>query len=87
MVAKSQKRIIYIILVMIFLASLITFLYLVFILINLQNNIIELDDKTTVAIGGALAILGIVFGNPLGKKWWHLIYEVNKRGAFLKVKD
>ena len=84
-ITKQQKRIIYIALVMMFLATLFTFLYLLFVLVNFQGQIVVLDDNTTIAIGGVLAILGAMFGNPLGKKWWQLVYLERKRGAFLKV--
>lgn len=85
-ITRSQKRVIYIVMVMILLAVFAVLVYLVFILITLQGRLIALDDKTTTLVGGVVAILAAMFGAPVGKKWWHIVYEEKGRGAFLKVK-
>ncbi len=76
----------YIIMVMILLAISAVLVYLVFILITFQGRLMVLDDKTTTLVGSIVAILAAMFGTPVGKKWWHIVYEEKGRGAFLKVK-
>lgn len=83
---KQQKKTIYILFVMLFLASLFVLLYLLFILINTNDPMIVLSAKTTKVVGGILVIMGAIFGRPLGKKWWQIVYEEKHRGLVLKVK-
>lgn len=84
-ISTNQKRAFYIILVMILLASFFTLMYLIFVLINTSSGLIVLDDKQTEIIGGILFMLGAMFGVPVGKKWWQIIYVEKGRGALLKV--
>jgi len=81
-----RKRVVYIALVMTCVASFFVLCYLVFILINFQGALIKLDERSAKMIGGMLAIIGALFGQSLGKKWWQLVYVERGRGAFLKVK-
>jgi len=83
---KKQKRTIYIFLVMLLMATFTTLIYLIFILINTQNNLVSIDDKQTEMLGAILFIVGGMLGVPIGKKWWYIVYVKMGRGAFLKVK-
>lgn len=85
-ISTNQKRTFYISLVMLLLASFFTLMYLIFVLINTSDSLIVLDDKQTEIVGGILFMLGAMFGVPIGKKWWHIVYEEKGRGAYLKVK-
>lgn len=85
-IRKSQKRIIYILLVMLLLASASVLVYLFFILLNFKGKLVEMDDNASEIVGLVLAILGAMFGVPVGKKWWQIVYVEKGRGAFLKVK-
>ncbi|MDO8507464.1 MAG: hypothetical protein Q7S53_02755 [bacterium] len=85
-IGKKQKRIIYIIMVMILLASVAALIYLIFVLINFNGTLLEMNDRTSEVVGGILAIIGAMFGVPVGRKWWQIVYEERGRGAFLKVK-
>lgn len=85
-IGKKQKKIIYIIMVMILLASVAALMYLIFILINFNGKLLEIDDRTSEVVGGVLTIIGAMFGVPVGRKWWQIVYEERGRGAFMKVK-
>lgn len=84
-IRSNQKRTIYIILVMLLLASVAVLAYLIFILVTFQYKIVEMDDNMSEIVGGILAILGAMFGVPVGKKWWQIVYVEKGKGAFLKV--
>lgn len=60
--------------------------FLVFTLITLKGELVKMDDKTAALVGGIFTILSAMFGIPIGKKWWHMVYEEKGKGVYLKVK-
>lgn len=85
-IGKQQKKTIYMLFVMLFLSSLFVLFYLIFILVNTDDPVVTLGTQNTKVVGGILAIMGAMFGRPLGKKWWQTVYEEKHRGLVLKVK-
>lgn len=85
-ITRSQKRVVYIVMVMILLVVFAVLIYLIFVLVTFQGMLVEMDDKTTILVGSIITILAGMFGVPVGKKWWQVVYEERERGAFLSVK-
>jgi hypothetical protein len=85
-ISTSQKRVFYIVLVMLLLASLASVLYLFFVLVNIGKPMFILNDRQEELIGSIMFMLGAMLGIPVGKKWWRIVYEERGRGAFLKVR-
>lgn len=84
-ISTEKKRIIYIILVIIFLAAVFSFLYFLFIVITAKNNILILGDKASGWLWLVISSIGAILGIPVGKSWWHTVYEKRGKGLVLKT--
>jgi|GEM_PF-1498532 len=85
-ISKKQKRIVYITLVSIFLATLFAFFYIIYLLFTSDLQLVILGDGTKELIGLIIISVGAMLGVPLGKNWWGKVYRERKKGLILKVK-